>query len=222
MTKLTVKLGCLPVIQQKFDVPWKFLGEPDVILLVCKGHKRGHAEGHAEGYNKAMCKFMKMVEEHSEGEQATQMTTEAIQMTTEATQMTTEAITDPVPTELISSAPMLPGVEPNRNERLILWIKEKVGSNFAVMRGKLDPSEPRLSTYKGKACYISRFSRSSEDFGFYNLDEIGSEPSGAHIHAAREREILTASSGDSKDESKITDKYQLIANVVKTAADLGF
>lgn len=104
------------------------------------------------------------------------------------------------------------GNEEARNSKLIKWLK--------VELQKL-PDEYKVLGNESSGHKCSRFHRSQEDFSWFII------PSTKQLHGAcassyTEDCELIAASRDCKEQEKASDMFQLIANMNKTAADIGY
>lgn len=163
---------------------------------------------------------MKFVPEPALNQAISQAVREGFEMALSLSQLTPD-VCHRKAVEIASNVHKIPGEEPNRNDCLIDWLKDQLGSDFHIL-GQKNPSENMM--YNKRTYYISQFGRSKEDFGFFNIRQFSRGSGGVSAGLVQPRIVdhLTAGAGDSKDEAAEKDQYQMIANMVKTAADLGF
>lgn len=141
-----------------YKIPCKFIGKPDALLVVGVARQQGHQQGLQE--------LMDIIGQIVAPGTMKNITEVANSTTPGTMDNTMDEMTDSdtdSDRQLLSTVLEVKGQEPNRNDYLVGWLKENLGQDFEVIA---DTQSKGNLTYRDNKCYISRFGRSRQDFGF--------------------------------------------------------
>lgn len=205
-TDIVSILPSCDIFFEPFPVPRRFMGEPDVIVLVQKA---------TEKVQKAF-QLLKDGVITSEADLLEQIWTspeEPVLNSLEETNPVVENSHTPAKTVVESNPFLVCGNEDVRNQRLAIWLQQELKKHLK--------DYTYVSGSTSDETKISRFSGSEEDFGFFVQKSRGQiEGASVSVFNPVENCELKGVSGDNKELAKESDKYQVIANMIKNASDV--
>ena len=215
-----------------FKSPENCYVEPDVLIVVEEGRKEGIEEGVRIFYESLSSRMISNVDQSpSDIQQVVQQVYHEIRHSLPShSSLPTPDATPPPPNEFppANESPLLPSSkgellqlmnklklkspENVANKAFIRWLKNNLGNEFVV-----SADEQSSTTH-----YYSRFSRSRQDFNFFHSSCGMNGKLDAVAFSELDYFEVEAAAGDCKLSSKSSDIWQLIANMVKTAADVAY
>lgn len=193
----------LPECEQvipSFHVPRKFCADNEVRLFKVQWEEEGRMEGRKEGRMEAIRVF----EAHAGVSPEIMKHIYSCLNTSSQPQ----PVSHPQPVPQPQPMPIaVRGNEDTRNQLLARWLEKQLSDEFIVIE-----NVPNLTK-------TSRYSQSKDDLAFYVKPEIQQQQQNGISSGYCALEIADT---ENKEEAKESDKHQMIANMNKAAAHIGY